>query len=127
MSLRTPLGRVLGQGAARGAVHHWRVQRLSAIALVPLTVWLLVSLMRLPLADFAAVSDWIAAGWNPVWLTLLLLAMGWHSQLGVQVVIEDYVHHKGLKSLALLAVNFAHVVVVAAGVYAVLRLALRSA
>jgi succinate dehydrogenase / fumarate reductase, membrane anchor subunit len=126
MNLRTPLGTVLGRGSARNGVHHWWLQRLTAVALVPLTVWLLYWLLKLPLADYAAVAAWVASGWNPIWLVLTLMAVTWHSQLGVQVVIEDYIHHQGWKLAALLAANFTHVVVAAAGVYAVLRLALRS-
>ncbi len=126
MSLRTPLGTVLGHGTAKSGVHHWWVQRVSAVALVPLTIWLLCWLLRLPLANHAAVALWMSAGWHPLWLMLTVLTMAWHSQLGVQVVIEDYVHGRLLKPLLLLAVNFVHVVVAAAGVFAVLRLAVRS-
>jgi succinate dehydrogenase / fumarate reductase membrane anchor subunit len=123
--LRSPLGVVLGRGSAGGGVAHWWAQRLSALALVPLTVWFLVALVRLPLADFAAVTIWIAAGWNPVWLALLLASLCWHSQLGVQVVIEDYVHAPAIKLAALLFNSGAHAVLVAAGGYALLRIALQ--
>jgi succinate dehydrogenase / fumarate reductase membrane anchor subunit len=126
VSLRTPLGRVLGHGAAKSGVHHWWMQRVSAMALVPLTVWLLCALIRLPLANYAMVTIWIRDGWHPVWLVLTLLVIAWHSALGVQVVIEDYVHGKLTKPLLLVTANFFHVVVAAAGVFAVLRLALRS-
>ena len=126
MSLRTPLGVALGRGSAKSGVHHWWVQRVSAIALLPLTAWLLLSLIQLPLADHAAVASWIGHGWNPVLLCVLVLVMAWHSQLGVQVVLEDYVHHHLLKTLSLLASSFFHVLVAAGGVYAVLRIAFRS-
>lgn len=126
MSLRTPLGAVLGRGSARNGVHHWWVQRVTAVALLPLTLWLLVSLIQLPLTDHAAVISWIGQGWHPVLLSLLVLVMAWHSQLGVQVVIEDYVHHHLLKTLSLLSSSFLHVLVAAGGIYAVLRIALRS-
>lgn len=126
MSLRTPLGRVLGLGSAHAGVHHWTVQRATALALVPLAIWFLVSIVRLPLADHAMVLAWIGHGANPVFLVLLVLALSWHSQLGVQVVIEDYVHGRLLKLCALLVSSFAHVLLAAAGVLAVLRIAVRS-
>ena len=126
MSLRTPLSIVLGRGTARGGVHHWWMQRVTAVALLPLTLWLLYSLLTLSLADFDAVTAWIGDGWHPVLLVLMVLAMAWHSQLGVQVVIEDYVHHKACKTSALLLSNFAHVIAAVAAVYAVLHIAFRS-
>ncbi|MCC7462569.1 MAG: succinate dehydrogenase, hydrophobic membrane anchor protein [Gammaproteobacteria bacterium] len=126
MSLRSPLGEALGQGAARSGVHHFWVQRMSAVALVPLGLWLLVALVRLPLDDYAAMTVWVAQGWNPVLLVLLIGIAAWHSQLGVQVVIEDYVHAHGLKALALLGSIGAHLLVAALGILAVLRMTLRS-
>lgn len=123
MSLRSPLGRVLGRGAAKSGVAHWWVQRVSAIALVPLTLWFLIELVSLPLADHASVRAWIAGGWTPVALVLLIGTTSWHSALGVQVVIEDYVHHAGLKLASLLASSMLHVLVAVAGIYAVLRVA----
>jgi succinate dehydrogenase / fumarate reductase membrane anchor subunit len=126
MSLRTPMGTVLGHGPARsGAVHHWWMQRLTSIALLPLSIWLLCALIRLPLGDYAAVAVWVASGWNPLWLSLTVLAMAWHSVLGVQVVIEDYVHGAALKTFSLLLSQFAHWLIAAATVYAVLRIAFR--
>ena len=126
MNLRSPLAVVLGAGSAGHGVGHWWAQRVSALALVPLTLWFVISLIGVPLNDYAAVTIWIGAGWNPVWLALLLVAMCVHSRLGVQVVIEDYVHGAALK-LALLLLNGAvHAVLLAAGIYALLRVALGS-
>ena len=125
MSLRSPLGVALGSGTAGDGVNHWWSQRVSALALVPLTIWFLVSLLRLPLADYAAVTIWMGADWNPVWLGLTVLAACWHSRLGVQVVIEDYLHAPGLKLAALLCNSGAHVALAAGGLYAILRIALR--
>lgn len=128
MSLQTPLGKVLGHGPARGAaVHHWWVQRLSSIALLPLSLWLVCNLARLPLADHAVVTQWIGSGWNALWLVLTILVAAWHSVLGVQVVIEDYMHGAVAKTTSLLLSQFVHWLTAAAAVYAVLRIAFRGA
>lgn len=126
MSLRTPLGRVLGLGAAKEGVQHWWLQRLTSIALVPLTIWFLVSLLALPAFDQATVRIWLTQGWTALLLCLLVLVASWHSQLGVRVVIEDYVHAAGGRTLLLVLVTFLHVFIAAAGLFAVLRVALGS-
>ena len=124
MSLRSPLGRVLGTGAARSGVHHWWVQRLTSVALVPLSIWFVVSLLALPALDHATVSAWMGESWTALLLMLFVLLAAWHSQLGVRVVVEDYVHTAGLKTVILVSVTFAHVLLGAAGVFAVLRVTL---
>jgi succinate dehydrogenase / fumarate reductase, membrane anchor subunit len=123
VKLRSPLGRVLGLGAAGHGVHDWWRQRVTSIALVPLGVWLLVALSSLASFDHATVIAWIASGWTPVLLALFLVVGAQHSQLGLRVIIEDYVHHPALKTVTLLVVNFAHVLLAVAGLYAVLKLA----
>jgi succinate dehydrogenase / fumarate reductase membrane anchor subunit len=127
MSGRTPLGRVRGYGAAKEGVGHWWVQRLTSVALVPLGLWLAFSLLSLPALDHATVIAWMGAPGRALLLMLLVSIAAWHSQLGVQVVIEDYVHGAGMKVLALVVSSFAHVVIAAAGVLAVLSVSLRSA
>jgi succinate dehydrogenase / fumarate reductase membrane anchor subunit len=110
MSLQSPLGRALGRGSAHQGVAHWWVQRLTAIALIPLTLWFVLRIAGLPDYEYDTVRAWIATGWHPVWLILL-------------VVLEDYVHEKGIKVAALVTSIFLHVLAVAAGAYAVLRVA----
>jgi succinate dehydrogenase / fumarate reductase, membrane anchor subunit len=122
MSLRTPLGRVLGHGPANEGTRHWWVQRLTSIALVPLGIWFAVSLITLPLADPLVLGNWLSQGWNALLMLLLAALVAWHSQLGVSVVIEDYVHGHGLKTLALILNTFAHLVIAVAAVYAVLKI-----
>jgi succinate dehydrogenase / fumarate reductase membrane anchor subunit len=122
-NLRSPLARVLGLGSAKEGVHHWWVQRLTSVALVPLTVWFVVSLLSLPSLDHATVVAWMGQLWTAVFLILLVLTATWHSQLGVRVVVEDYVHSSGSKALTLALLTFFHVVVAAAGVLAILKVA----
>lgn len=123
MSLRSPLGQVLGRGSAKAGVSHWWVQRVTALALVPLTLWFAFQLVHLPTTDQMAVREWVAAGFNPVLLVLFIGAVSWHSSLGIQVVIEDYVHAHALKVGGLLLNTFLHVVLAVAAVLAVLRIA----
>jgi len=127
MSLRSPLARVLNQGAAHDGVGHWVAERVTALALAPLSIWLLVALLSLPQTNYASISAWVAAGWNPVWLSLTVLLAAWHSWLGVQMVVGDYVHGALTKTLTLLLSVFVHALLAASGIYAVLRIALRVA
>jgi succinate dehydrogenase / fumarate reductase membrane anchor subunit len=126
MSLRTPLGRVLGMGSAKDGTGHWWAQRVSAVALVPLTLWFLFSLLLLPGLDYATVKVWLSL---PIsgFLTVLLLAVStYHSYLGTTVVVEDYVHSAGMKVLTLLTLRFLYVLVCGAGIFAILRVMLGS-
>ncbi len=122
MSLRSPLGKVLGRGSAKEGVHHWWMQRLTSIALVPLTIWFVVSLLSLPSFEHVTVVSWMAQSWTALLLVLFILVATWHSQLGLQVVFEDYVHG-GAKTLTLVLITFIHAVVAAAGIFAVLKVA----
>jgi succinate dehydrogenase membrane anchor subunit len=123
MSLRSPIGRVLGLGAAKEGVSHWWTQRVSAVALVILTLWFIVALLRIADFSHAAVTAWMAAPLNSVLLILLVGTLVYHSQLGVQVVIEDYIERPGLKLACLLLSKFIHVAVAAVSLFAVLRIA----
>jgi succinate dehydrogenase / fumarate reductase membrane anchor subunit len=126
MSLRSPVGRVLGLGSAGEGAGHWWTQRVSSVALVLLGLWFVFSLVRMPDVSYAAVTAWIASPVNAVLLSLLIGTMVYHSMLGVQVVVEDYVSHHGTKIVTLLLLNFLHYVLAALGIFAVLRIALGS-
>lgn len=127
MSLRSPLSKVLGRGSAKNGVGHWWAQRVTASALILLTAWFVVSLLALPALDYASVAAWVHAPLSAVLLALLVGTLVYHSQLGVQVVVEDYVASKGIKVLTMLIVNFVHVLLGALGVFAVLRVAFGAA
>jgi succinate dehydrogenase / fumarate reductase membrane anchor subunit len=126
MSLRTPLSRVLGLGAAKEGVEHWWMQRVSAAALVLLTLWFIVSLLSLGALSYEVVHAWISRPVNSALLVLLVIAVMYHSQLGVQVVIEDYVPHKPTKVVSLIANQFVHFALGAIAIFAVLRAAFGS-
>ena len=120
MSLRSPLGRVLGLGSARDGTDHWWAQRVSAIALVLLGGWFGYALATLHSFTYLDVVRFISAPVNAVLLALLSLTLAYHSYLGVQVVIEDYVHESGAKVTLLIASRFAHILIAISAVYAIL-------
>jgi succinate dehydrogenase / fumarate reductase, membrane anchor subunit len=121
MSLRTPLGRVLGMGSAKDGTGHWWAQRVSAVALVPLTLWFLFSLLLLPDLDYGTVKVWLSLPISGFLTVLLLAVLTYHSYLGTTVVVEDYVHSAGTKLLTLLTLRFLYVLICGAGIFAILR------
>ena len=123
MSLRSPLGRVLGLGSARGGSSHWYAQRVTAVALVLLALWLVISLASLADASYEQVTGWLRCPLNSALALLLVVVAAWHAVLGLQVVVEDYVADKGKRLLVLIAIKFAFVVAAVVGVLAVLRIA----
>ena len=126
MSLMTPLNRVLGLGTAKGAAEHWWLQRMTAVALLPLGLWLAYALLTLPKFDYTSVVAWVREPVTSILLILLVVAAGYHSALGVQVVVEDYVSSKGLRAATLMASTLAHVGLTIAAVFAVLKIAFGS-
>ncbi|MBA3582390.1 MAG: succinate dehydrogenase, hydrophobic membrane anchor protein [Gammaproteobacteria bacterium] len=123
MSYRSPLGQARGLGSAKHGLHHWWVQRVTALALIPLCLWLVFSIAALGHADHAIVLAWIAQPFNTVLLIAFILALYYHSSLGVQVIIEDYVHSKWLKVSGILLVNFANILLAIIAIVAVLKIA----
>ena len=126
MSLKSPIGRALGYGSAGTGTEHWLGQRLSAVAMVPLTLWFALSLLSLRALDFYAVTAWVAAPLHAVLLVLLVLALVYHSSLGTQVVAEDYIHSPGLRAVVLALLRLIHIALAAAGILAVILIATRA-
>ena len=127
MSLQSPLGKFLGHGSAKDGTEHWWSQRVTAVALVPLTLWFVASLLGMDSFDHAAVIAWLSQPLHAVLMILTLLAVLYHSQLGLQVVVEDYVHTGSLKIPMLMGSKFIHVAAGVAGIYSIIILSIGSA
>lgn len=125
MSLRTPLGRVRGLGTAKDGTHHWWLQRLTAIALVPLTIWFVISLLQVFGMSRIEVARWIRSPSAAAPMALFLIAAFWHLKLGLQVVIEDYVHHEGWKLGLVVVMNLLVVAFAGTGLISIFLLAMR--
>ena len=123
MSLRSPLREVTYLGSAKSGASHWYAQRLTAVALVLLGAWLVISLATLGGASHERVVAWLASPVSAAFAVLLVVVAAWHALLGLQVVIEDYVGDKGRRMAVLLVVKFAFAVAAVIGVLAVLRIA----
>lgn len=123
-AFRNPLERALNFGSAGSGVHHWWAQRFSAIVLIPSTLWLVWTLSVLAGADYATARDWIAAPWNATMAVLLVAATFYHARLGIQVVIEDYVHRRALEVGLQILVAATALVGAIASTIAILKVAL---
>jgi succinate dehydrogenase / fumarate reductase, membrane anchor subunit len=126
MSLMSPLNRVLGLGTGKGAAEHWWLQRVTAVALLPLGLWFAYGLLTLPSFEYTSVVAWVREPATSILLILLVVAVGYHSALGIQVVVEDYVTGKGLRAATLMASTLAHVGLTIAAAFAVLKVAFGS-
>ena len=123
MGAGTPLGRVRGLGSAHEGVEHWWHQKLTAGTNIFVMSWLLISIARLPGYDRASVVAWMSSAWVAVPMALLIISICYHFRLGLQVVIEDYVHDKALRTGALLANTLLTWAFGLSGVFAVAKIA----
>ena len=120
--LRTPLSRARGLGSAKEGVHHFWAQRITAVALIPLVAWFAISLIMMSGADYAVVRAWIGSPAVMVLLTLTIVIGLHHGQLGMQEVVEDYVHSEGLKLALIVLLRFIAVFFGLAAIVAILRI-----
>ena len=112
----TSIGKVRGLGSAHEGAHHWLVQRFTAIGNLVLSVWLIGSILWLPDLGYETVSSWLAQPVSATAMILLVISTFWHARLGLQVLIEDYVHNSGTKFAAIAALNLA---VIGGGAFAI--------
>jgi succinate dehydrogenase / fumarate reductase membrane anchor subunit len=123
MSLRNPLGQARGLGSAKHGLGHWWMQRVSAVALVPLTVWFVASMLAVAGDGHATVAAWIAEPLTAVLLVLTVVATFYHAALGLQVVYEDYIASHLVKVAVDLGTKLVCFALATAAVFAVLKLA----
>lgn len=122
MSLRSPLSRVLGLGSAKDGTAHWWAQRVTAVALVPLTLWFVFSLLTLPDFEYETVRTWLSVPISGFLSVLLVAVLSYHSYLGTIVIIEDYVSSNGMKVLSLMLLRFSYVLAGGAAMFAIFRI-----
>ena len=124
MNFKAPIAFARGLGAAKEGVHHWWWQRLTAIALVPLTFWFAALLVRLPEAGYEELLETLASPWGVVFLVSFVVAGFCHALLGLEVVIEDYVHSRWIKLGSLIGVKLILIFLALVSLVATLRLLL---
>lgn len=122
--LKNPMARARGLGVAHGALHHWVMQRMTAVLALPLTVWLCFSMIHLAHADHAAVVAWLSKPCSAIMMILSIITFFYHATLGCQVVIEDYMHNEALKFAKLIALKIVLFGMAVACIFAVLKIAL---
>ena len=123
-NLRTPLSKVKGLGSAKTGTEHFMMQRVSALALIPLVIWLCLSLALLPNANYSSIVLWLSSPFNSVLLVVTLIAGFYHGALGMQTIFEDYVSSHGKRTIAIIISNLLLFFFAALGVYSVLKISI---
>jgi succinate dehydrogenase / fumarate reductase membrane anchor subunit len=123
MAHRTPIGKVRGLGAAHAGLGHWKMQRLTAIANLVLMLWFMFSAMALAGSGYVQVRAWLASPISASLMVLLIISTFYHARLGLQVVVEDYLHHEGVKIASLAALTLITFGLAVACIVAVLKIA----
>ncbi len=121
--LRTPLKRAKGWGSAKSGTHHFWVQRLTGLALIPLTLWFCFGLASLPSMSYADFTAWLSTPYSAIMMILTLAAVFYHYALGLQVIIEDYVSDHAVRTAAIIATYFFSIIVAVTGIFSVLKIA----
>jgi succinate dehydrogenase / fumarate reductase membrane anchor subunit len=121
MDYRAPLARVRGLGSAKAGTSHWWMQRVTAVALIPLSYWLITFLNLSLNAPYQHTVEWLATPLNTLCIVAWVLAVFYHAALGLQVVIEDYIAAEGIKIVAVWTVNLSFLLLALAGLIAVFR------
>ena len=123
MAYRTPIAKVRGLGTARSGLQHWKMQRLTAIANVLLVLWFMFSAMALSGSGYEQVRAWLESPVTASLVVLLIISTFYHARLGLQIVVEDYVHHEGARIASLVAIALIVLALAVACIVAVLTVA----
>ncbi len=123
MSLLTPFKRASGLGTTNDGVHHWWMQKLTAVALIPLSLWFAFAVAKHAGDDYQTIQAWIANPFTTTMLTLTAFTTFLHAAQGLQVIIEDYIHHEGVKFATLIGMKLALVSLGVSSVLSILRVA----
>ena len=123
MALRSDLGHVRGLGSAKDGTSHWWAQRITAVALLPLSIWLVFSLISLVGVDRDGFKVWLDGPGSFVLMILFLIALFYHMQLGLQVVIEDYLHNERNKVILLISNKLLAVFCIVSSIAALMKIA----
>ena len=120
--MKSDLAKVQGLGSAKHGVGHWKIQRLSAVGMIPLILWFIPSLMLTIISGYNEAILWIQNPFNATGLILLLGTIFFHASLGLQVVIEDYVHSEGLKIISIIFVKLSSILLGVLSIFCVLKI-----
>lgn len=127
MSIRTPLANARGLGSAKSGVAHWWAQRVSAVALIPLSLWFVGCVIAHVGADYDSVIAWLSSPFQAVLMIVYLAAIFHHSQLGLQVIAEDYIHTGWVKIATVIILQFINILLAVAAIISVLMIVLGAA
>ena len=122
MNLRTPLSRAKGLGPAKEGVGHWWMQRVTSLFLIPLVIWAALVMATLGSYDHDYFTNWLAQPLNAILMITLLVVVCYHAALGLQVIIEDYVHLTAVKIISIVAVYLFSFILALVGIFAVLKI-----
>jgi len=124
MSLNTPIGKVRGLGSARNGTHHWWMQKIAAVALIPLTIWFVASVVQMTTADYFTVIAWLSSPISAILMLMYVVVGVYHLRLGLQAIVEDYIHSEGMKTGIQFSILFGCTIIAVAAIFSVLKIAL---
>ncbi len=124
MSFNTPISKVRGLGSARNGTHHWWMQKIAAVALIPLTVWFVASIVQMTKADYFTVISWLSSPIPAILMLIYIVIAIYHLRLGLQAIVEDYIHSEGMKVGLQFSILFGCTIIAVASIFSVLKIAL---